>query len=61
MLTMDLSTGGNHELCAQIRWFEPNQATFANHQDATLVATRSAFSVINMVPWLMLISVGLRV
>ena len=37
MLTVDLSTRGEHEVGGQIRLFESNQATFVMHQDATVV------------------------
>jgi hypothetical protein len=37
MLTLDLSTRGEHEVGGQIRLFESNQATFARVQDAIVV------------------------
>jgi hypothetical protein len=41
MLTVDLSTGGEHEVGGQIGLFESNQATFARHKDAIVVTNAS--------------------
>jgi hypothetical protein len=44
MLTVDLSTGGEHGVDGEIGLFESNQTTFTRHKDAAMVTNGVALT-----------------